>query len=158
MALYAVEHREISIRLACQVFVISECCYRYRRLLSQENQIIADWLVRITDSQRNWGVRSVLPVSVQRERLCLEPQKNLPDLLRTVAEYAGNTLIIWAERQNIILNFIQPGKPQQNAYIERYNRTVRYDWLGHYLFYSLSELQEYATQWQWWVGSWFYTQ
>lgn len=28
-------------------------------------------------------------------------------------------------------------------------RTVRYDWLGHYLFYSLSELQEYATQWQW---------
>ena len=50
---------------------------------------------------------------------------------------------------NIILNFIQPGKPQQNAYIERYNRTVRYDWLGHYLFYSLSELQEYATQWQW---------
>jgi putative transposase len=53
----------------------------------------------------------------------------------------SNTLIVWAERQNIILNFIQPGKPQQNAYIERYNRTVRYDWLGHYLFYSLSELQ-----------------
>ncbi|VTN37678.1 transposase [Klebsiella pneumoniae] len=51
-----------------------------------------------------------------------------------------NTLIVWAERQNIILNFIQPGKPQQNAYIERYNRTVRYDWLGHYLFYSLSEV------------------
>ncbi|EMS0176514.1 integrase core domain-containing protein, partial [Escherichia coli] len=55
----------------------------------------------------------------------------------------------WAEQQNIILNFIQPGKPQQNAYIERYNRTVRYGWLGHYLFYSLSELQAYATQWQW---------
>ena len=41
-------------------------------------------------------------------------------------EYAGNTLIMWAERKNITLNFIQPGKPQQNAYIERYNRTVRY--------------------------------
>lgn len=63
-------------------------------------------------------------------------------------EYSGNTLTIWAEQQNIILNFIQPGKPQQNAYIERYNRTVCYDWLGHYLFYSLSELQAYATQWQ----------
>ena len=43
-------------------------------------------------------------------------------------EYAGNTLIAWAKKQNIRLNFIQPGKPQQNAYIERYNRTVRYDW------------------------------
>ena len=38
MALHAVEHRGISIRLACQLFVVSECCYRYRRLLSQENQ------------------------------------------------------------------------------------------------------------------------
>ncbi len=48
----------------------------------------------------------------------------------------------------IRLNFIRPGKPQQNAYIERYNRTVRYDWLGQHLFSSLNELQEYATSWQ----------
>lgn len=53
---------------------------------------------------------------------------------------------MWAERRNITLNFIQPGKPQQNAYIERYNRTVRYDWLVQHLFYSLSELQEYVTR------------
>ncbi|WP_242491446.1 integrase core domain-containing protein, partial [Klebsiella oxytoca] len=43
----------------------------------------------------------------------------------------------------------QDQKPQQNAYIERYNRTVRYDWLGQYLFSTLSELQDYATRWQW---------
>lgn len=55
----------------------------------------------------------------------------------------------WAARQNITLRFIQPGKPQQNAYIERYNRTVRYDWLGQYLFSSLDELQDYAIRWQW---------
>ena len=63
-------------------------------------------------------------------------------------EYAGNTLMTWAKQQDIRLNFIQPGKPQQNAYIERYNRTVRYDWLGQHLFSSLNELQEYATKWQ----------
>ncbi|MFM5043635.1 integrase core domain-containing protein, partial [Aeromonas caviae] len=34
-------------------------------------------------------------------------------------------------------------------YIERFNRTVRYDWLGHYLFESLNELQEFATNWLW---------
>lgn len=46
------------------------------------------------------------------------------------------------------VRFIQSGNPQQNAYIERYNRTVRYDWLGQHLFESLDELQDYATCWQ----------
>ncbi len=63
--------------------------------------------------------------------------------------YTGKVLISWAYQQNIMLRFIQPGKPQQNAYIERYNRTVRYDWLGQHLFTSLDELQKYATEWQW---------
>ena len=44
---------------------------------------------------------------------------------------------------------IQPGKPQQNAYIERYNRTVRYDWMAHYLFDSIEEVQDYATRRLW---------
>jgi len=47
------------------------------------------------------------------------------------------------------LLYIQPGKPQQNAYIERYNRTVRYDWLNQYEFESLSDMQDFSTQWLW---------
>ncbi len=38
---------------------------------------------------------------------------------------------------------------ESNAYIERYNRTVRYDWLAQYLFDSIEEVQEYATRWLW---------
>lgn len=64
-------------------------------------------------------------------------------------EYTGKTLMSWAAQQNIALRFIQPGQPQQNAYIERYDRTVRYDWLGQHRFSSLHELQDYATRWQW---------
>lgn len=60
-----------------------------------------------------------------------------------------DTFIAWAERQGIRLEHIQPGKPQQNAYIERYNRTVRYDWLSHYLFESIEEVQNHATDWMW---------
>ena len=45
--------------------------------------------------------------------------------------------------------FIQPGNPQQNAYVERFNRTVRYDWLGHHLFESIEEVQHRATNWLW---------
>ncbi|MFJ2455924.1 integrase core domain-containing protein [Pseudomonas protegens] len=37
---------------------------------------------------------------------------------------------------------LQPGNPQQNAYVERYNCTVCYDWLGHYLFESIAEVQD----------------
>ena len=64
-------------------------------------------------------------------------------------EYISNTLKIWSEQQGVSLNFIQPGNPQQNAYIERFNRTVRYDWLNHYLFDSVSQIQNHATQWMW---------
>jgi putative transposase len=64
-------------------------------------------------------------------------------------EYISAALAAWAQRRGIHLDFIQPGKPQQNAYIERYNRTVRYDWLAHYLFDSLEEVQDYATRWLW---------
>ena len=64
-------------------------------------------------------------------------------------EYIGSTLANWAQRHGIRLDHIQPGKPQQNAYIERYNRTVRYDWLSHYLFESIVEVQDYATDWMW---------
>jgi len=64
-------------------------------------------------------------------------------------EYVSKLLYQWAEKSNIKLLFIQPGNPQQNAYIERYNRTVRYDWLNQYLFSNISEVQEYATKWLW---------
>jgi putative transposase len=61
-------------------------------------------------------------------------------------EYVSTALIAWAERNGIRLKYIQPGKPQQNAYVERYNRTVRYDWLGQHLFESIAEVQTFATR------------
>ena len=64
-------------------------------------------------------------------------------------EYICNLLTQWAERRDIQLLHIQPGKPHQNVYIERYNRTVRYGWLGHYLFDSISDVQEHASDLMW---------
>ncbi|MGO6938770.1 integrase core domain-containing protein, partial [Rhizobium johnstonii] len=37
------------------------------------------------------------------------------------------------------------GKPQQNAYVERYNRTVRHEWLDQYIIESIEEAQEFWT-------------
>jgi len=40
-------------------------------------------------------------------------------------------------------------KPQQNAYIERHNRTIRFSWVSKHLFDSLEQVQNYATKWPW---------
>jgi putative transposase len=64
-------------------------------------------------------------------------------------EYISYILANWAKEHDIELLFIQPGNPQQNAYVERFNRTVRYDWLAHYLFESIEEVQQHATNWLW---------
>lgn len=56
---------------------------------------------------------------------------------------------MWAEKHDIELKYIEPGNPQQNAYVERYNRTVRYDWLAQHLFDSIEDVQSFATWWLW---------
>lgn len=242
MAKIAVLKHRLTTRLACECFGISETCYRYQPKLSDENAQIADWLIRLTHNQRNWGfglcylfLRNVkgygwnhkrvyriyrelelnlrikpkkrlvrekpeplaLPGTLNehwsmdfmhdqlsdgrsyrllnviddfnREGLGIEVDLSLPAgrVIRTLEhiiewrgkpsaircdngpEYISGKLSTWAENQGITLAFIQPGKPQQNAYIERYNRTVRYDWLAQCLFDSIEEVQEYATRWLW---------
>ncbi len=64
-------------------------------------------------------------------------------------EYISGALLAWAQMSGIRIQHIQPGKPQQNAYVERYNRTVRYDWLAQTLFDSIDEVQASATRWLW---------
>jgi len=64
-------------------------------------------------------------------------------------EYIAQTLIDWANEQQITLLYIQPGKPTQNAYVERFNRTVRHEWLDLHHFESVEQAQELATQWLW---------
>ena len=242
MAKKAVSERGLSIRVACQAFGISETCYRYQAVLSDENEAIADWLIRLTHNQKDWGfglcrdyLRNVkgfawnhkriyriycelalnlrikpkrriqrekpVPLAVpdapnqvwsmdfmhdqlsdgrtfrlfnvlddfNREGLGIEADFSLPAERVTRAldqiiewrgkparlrcdngpEFISRELERWAREHSIQLEFIQPGNPQQNAYVERYNRTVRYSWLSQYQFESLEEVQDYATKWLW---------
>jgi putative transposase len=242
MARQVVAEHDVSVRVACEAFSISQTCYRYASKCSAENEEIADWLLRLTEAHRSWGfglcflyLRNVkrqawnhkrvyriyrelelnlrikprkrlvrrmpealaVPVEVNqtwsmdfmqdqlgdgrsirvlnviddfnREALGIEVDFSLPSarvmrVLDQIIEWRGKPQAIrcdngpeylsaaitqWAKERQISLNYIQPGKPQQNAYIERFNRTVRHEWLGQYEWADLSQVQMFATDWMW---------
>ena len=53
MAKQTVDTHGISIRLACDIFQVSQTCYRYSAKRNAENEEIARWLRRLTDNHRN---------------------------------------------------------------------------------------------------------
>jgi len=102
-----------------------------------------------------------------REALAIEIDLNMPAprvirvLDRVIAErgYPGKIrldngpefisigLADWAEEHDVVLDFIEPGKPTQNSFIERFNRTYRTEVLDLYLFSTLSEVREITGKW-----------
>ena len=62
-------------------------------------------------------------------------------------ELVGRTLVAWAQKNQVQLTPIQPGKPTQNAYIERFNRTYRQEVLDLYAFSDLDEVRDESTRW-----------
>jgi putative transposase len=53
----------------------------------------------------------------------------------------------WADEHGVTLEFIQPGKPMQNSFVERFNRTYREEVLNFYIFRTLSEVREITDSW-----------
>ena len=242
MARQGIAKHGLSVRFACQVYGISESCFRYQAKLSGENALVADWLLRLTMTNKRWGfglcflyLRNVkgfgwnhkrvyriyrelelnlrikpkrrikrdkpealsVPSSINqvwsvdfmsdslcdgrtlrtfnviddynREGLGIEVDLSLPSnrVIRSLEqiiewrgkpsaircdngpEYISQALVDWANKERITLLYIQPGKPTQNAYVERFNRTVRHEWLDLHQFDSVAHAQDLATQWLW---------
>lgn len=62
-------------------------------------------------------------------------------------EFISATLSDWCRENNIALQYTQPGKPMQNGYIERFNRTFRQDILDAYLFEDIMQVRFLAEEW-----------
>jgi putative transposase len=76
-------------------------------------------------------------------------QRGYPERVRmdNGPEFVSVALAGWAEDHDVQLEFIQPGRPMQNSYIERFNRTYRDEVLDLYLFRSLSEVRDITSYW-----------
>ena len=110
-----------------------------------------------------WGDRRFRTFNVvddfNREGLAIDVDFNLPAprIVRTLDRIAAErgyprklrldngpelisvTLADWAEQHNVMLEFIKPGRPMQNGFIERFNRSYRQAVLDMFVFQSLSE-------------------
>lgn len=93
---------------------------------------------------------SLPSLRVQRVLERLITQRGKPANIRcdNGPEFIAHSLQEWCEKNHITLQYIQPGKPMQNAYIERKNGSIRRELLNAYLFRSLSEVRAMAEEWR----------
>ena len=62
-------------------------------------------------------------------------------------ELIADRFLSWCADRGIALRYIQPGKPAQNGFVERFNRTYRPEVLNAYVFESLDQVREIRTEW-----------
>jgi len=86
-------------------------------------------VVRVLDQIKEWRGT---PTAIRCD--------NGPELLST-------PFVAWCEENDVEIRYIQPGKPNQNAFIERFNRTYRDEVLSAYLFEDLDQVREISWEW-----------
>ncbi len=104
------------------------------------------------------GVREVLGIEVDTsltgDRITrvmnqLKDMYGVPEAIRcdNGPELLSTPFVAWCEENSVELRYIQPGKPNQNAYVERFNRTYRDEVLSSYLFDDLDQVRQITWEW-----------
>lgn len=80
----------------------------------------------------------------------LSVTRGLPHIIRTDngKEFCGRAMLTWAHQRGITLRLIEPGKPNQNAYIESFNGRLRDECLNEHWFVSLEHARQVIEAWR----------
>lgn len=111
-------------------------------------------LLNIVDDYNREVLSVETDISLPASRLIrvleqLKEHRGLPLMIRVDngPEFISHRLDAWCKENKTQLVFIQPGRPQQNAYVERCNGTIRKELLNAYVFKTLAEVREKAEEW-----------
>lgn len=82
------------------------------------------------------------------EQICA--QRGYPKVVRTDngKEFCGRAMMAWAHERQVALRLIEPGKPNQNAYIESFNGRLRDECLNEHWFTSLAHARTVIEAWR----------
>jgi putative transposase len=114
---------------------------RYRLL-----NIMDDFNREVLDIVADTSLPSLRVIRTLKKLLLI---RGTPDMIRVDngPEFISDKLDSWCKDKKIQLVFIQPGKPTQNAYIERLNGSLRRELLNAYVFRTISEVREQVNEW-----------
>jgi len=104
------------------------------------------------------GVREALDIvvdtSITARRVVrtleqLKSERGLPEAIRVDngPEMTSSVFSEWCSENKVRIDYIQPGKPNQNAYIERFNRSFRDEVLDPHIFSTLSQVRDISWAW-----------
>ena len=108
--------------------------------------IIDDFNRKVVDIEADFSFPSTSVISILRRAI---HEYGKPAKIRTDngPEFISGELTNWCDKSGIDIQYIQPGKPTQNAYIERFNQTFRNDFLSAHLFEDIFQVREMIEDW-----------
>lgn len=94
--------------------------------------------------------RAISGVMVTRILDGLKRTRGLPKVIRTDngKEFCGRAMLTWAHHNNVTLRLIEPGKPNQNAFIESFNGRLRDECLNEHWFLNLEHAHAIIEAWR----------
>lgn len=80
----------------------------------------------------------------------IKRSRGLPKVIRSDngREFCGRAMAIWAHENGVALRFIEPGKPNQNAYVESFNGRLRDECLNEHWFTNLAHARAVIEDWR----------
>ncbi len=116
---------------------------RWFRVLTVVDQFTRECLLLYADS-----TLSSEKVAAELERVVRERRVPMSITVDNGSEFASRAMDAWAYGHGIRLDFIRPGKPVENGYIESFNGRLRDECLNVSLFFSLEDAREKLEQWR----------
>lgn len=94
--------------------------------------------------------RAISGTGVTRVLNRLAQSRGLPKVIRSDngKEFCGKAMVTWAHEHGVKLRLIQPGKPNQNAYIESFNGRLRDECLNEHWFLNLLHARTVIETWR----------